>query len=288
MTRIRKGRKRKVVWFLTIFMVLLVGLVAFFKMPYSKTRSQFEADVQRHLAQSALVPSVFTQQDIASLPEPVQRHLSQAGYIGTTKMSSMTAFMKAVPLKQGADKPELIVDYTLRSFAYQPVRLAYIQAAMFGVPFEGYDSIQGGTGFMKGVIGKLFTLFNQTGAEMDKGQLITYLAECFLIPSSVLSEFIVWEPIDEAHVKATITYNGISGSGVFTFSDDGLVQSFYSDERSRVGMDGSVDTPGWTALYLDYHDVNGIYMPKRVQVIWHEEQDDLVYFDADDIKITFH
>ena len=39
----------------------------------------------------------------------------------------------------------------LYMFAYKPVRLAYIRTSMFEIPFEGFDSLQDGTGFMKGV-----------------------------------------------------------------------------------------------------------------------------------------
>lgn len=96
---------------------------------------------------------------------------------------------------------------------------AYIQNSLYGVPFEEHDSTQQGRGSMKGVIGKIITLFNQTGTEMDKPQLLTYLGECFLIPLFIFSKFISWASIDSNHVKATINYQGISGNGTFIFDD---------------------------------------------------------------------
>ena len=46
--------------------------------------------------------------------------------------------------------------------------MALIDSSMFGIPFEGYDYYQNETGGMKGVIAKAITLFDQTGADMDK------------------------------------------------------------------------------------------------------------------------
>ncbi len=38
-----------------------------------------------------------------------------------------------------------------------------------------------GKGGMKGVIAKLFTLFDQTGEDMDRACLATFLAECMFL-----------------------------------------------------------------------------------------------------------
>lgn len=52
---------------------------------------------------------------------------------------------------------------------------------------------------------------------MDKAQLLTYLSECFLIPSALLGGYITWESIDSAYVRAFITYKGVTGSGILTY-----------------------------------------------------------------------
>jgi hypothetical protein len=158
---------------------------------------------------------------------------------------------------------------------------------MYGIPFEAYDSTKNGAGFMKGVFGKVFTLFNHTGAEMDKGQLLTYLGECFLVPASILNGYITWEAIDTYHAKATILHKGITGSGIFAFDDDGFVKSFQTDERGRVGTDGSVDYPVWSAVYENYTETDGIFYPESVKAVYHDDNGELVYFDANKIDKSF-
>jgi hypothetical protein len=268
-------------------LILVVAVIIFFNIPYSKTKNNFTKDVKGYIAKKSSPQKFFTEQEMASLPEPVQKHLRICGYIDTPMMTSMTVTMPSVPLIDSKDKPPMNIDYTLFYLANEPVRLAYIKTSMYGIPFEAYDSTQNGLGFMKGVLGKVFTLFDHKGAVMDKGQLLTYLGECFLVPSSVFNGYITWEAVDSRHVKAAISYKGISGSGVFAFDDAGFLESFTTDERGRTGTDGSVDYPLWSGVYGNYTETNGIFFPARIKAVYNDEDGELVYFDANVINSMF-
>lgn len=54
---------------------------------------------------------------------------------------------------------------------------------MYGIPFKGLDLYTAVNGTMKGVLAKLFTLFNQSGETMNKASLVTFLSECLIIPN---------------------------------------------------------------------------------------------------------
>jgi hypothetical protein len=250
-------------------------------------KSIFKKDIQTHTEKSALTHEVFSEKDIASLPEPVQKHFKMSGLIGKPKMAMVAAYMPAVPLKDTHTKPPMIINFDLRLFAYRPIRLAYIKTSVFGIPFEGYDCFQNGTGFMKGVIGKFIPLFNQKGIAMSKAQLITYLGEALLCPSIFISEYIKWEQIDDSHVKATITCDGISGSGIFAFSNDGFIHSFTTDERARISTNGETDYPKWSCVCENFEDIDGLHLPKTVKAIWHLTDGDLVYFESSNISFSF-
>ena len=43
-----------------------------------------------------------------------------------------------------------------------------------------------------------------------------------------LSPYVTYEEIDNTHIKATVTYQGVSGSGVFTFNDEGAITELLS------------------------------------------------------------
>jgi hypothetical protein len=151
---------------------------------------------------------------------------------------------------------------------------------MYGIPFEGLDIFLDGRGSMKGVLAKLFTLFDQTGTVMDQSSLVTFLSEILFVPSAALQDYIKWETIDNLHAKATMSCYGISVSGVFTFDENGEMLSFETHDRSAVETDGTSETIKWSVNCDEYVEVNGIKRPTVFNATWHYESGDLVYFDG--------
>lgn len=279
-----KGKRKMILYLILIF---ILGIIIFFKIPYSKTKNDFYNDIQKYESKFSLKSDTIENKDIIHLPKPVQRHFRVCKILGKRKMTFMKSYMESISLKESNDKSPLTIDYTLYSFSDEPIRLAYIKSSKLGIPFEGYDSLQNGQGFMKGVLGKKITLFNQVGKEMDKGQLATYLGECFLIPSSILSKYIKWESIDSKHAKSTLAYKGVKVSGVFTFDEKGFVKSFVTDERANIKNDGRIEYVKWSGIYGDYTQKNGFYSPTTMKAVWHYDNGDLIYFDAKNIAIEY-
>jgi len=138
------------------------------------------------------------------------------------------------------------------------------------------------------VIGKAITLFHQTGAEMDRAGLVTYLGECLVMPTSFLQDFISFEEINDLQVKAKITCCGISASGIFTFNESGEAISFYSEDRPCIAADGSVESVGWSELYEDYQPLeNWVRYPTHLKAVWNYEDGDFVYFDGKISRISY-
>jgi len=140
---------------------------------------------------------------------------------------------------------------------------------------------------MKGTIAKTITLFDQRGKSMDKASLVTILAECLAIPTIALQDYIEWEEIDTTHVKATISYYGISASGIFTFDENGLMLAFKTKDRLATNMDGSTREAEWSAIISDYQIVNGLRQPKILQSIWHYPEGDNIYFNENKSSVIF-
>jgi hypothetical protein len=268
-------------YFILGTVVLIVAIIAaFFALPFSKTRTEFTKVTQGLISNAKLQNSVFAEEDIAGLPEPVQKYFRHCGYIGTPKMSSMKIEYPNVAFRMGKDKSALKIKYTQYNFVDEPVRIAYIDSSKYGIPFEGLDAFVGGKGEMKGVLAKLFTLFDQTGETMDRASLVTVLSESLLIPNVALQEYIVWEDIDDLHAKATIFHYGISASGIFTFSVNGEMLAFTTNDRSAVSTDGSNEKVKWSVRLSDYVQSNGIRVPTDFKAIWNYSDGDLVYFDG--------
>jgi len=266
--------------------VILLAVI-YFNQPYSPLKADFNKTAAGLISRTQPQTEIFSQQDIAHLPAPVQKYFSHCGYIGAPKMSWMKTEFKDVPFSTGLNKPPLKIDYTQYNFVERPDRLAFINSSLYGIPFQGFDNFKQGTGSMKGVVAKAFTLFDQKGPEMDKACLVTVLSESLYVPNIALQDYITWEAIDDTHAKAVITAFGLSAGGIFTFNEAGEALEFTTDDRMAVGFDGSKQSIPWSALYQGYErDEKSILRPTVLQAVWHYPEGDLVYFDGKIKSIT--
>ncbi|MCE5197063.1 MAG: hypothetical protein LLG09_08065 [Negativicutes bacterium] len=275
-------RRSKKIMLTIIGVVLCVTgiLMIFFNIPYSKSKTDFDRTAKQLMTEADPQEGIFQEEDIAGLPAPVQTYFRYCGYIGTPKMSYIKIYYQDVDFLFGKNKSAIKIDYTQYNFVKEPNRIAYIDSSMYGIPFEGLDTYSDGSGSMKGVLAKLFTLFDQTGEVMDKSSLVTFLSEILFVPNSALQDYIKWEAVDDLNAKATISCYGISVSGIFTFNENGEMLSFTTDDRSAVATDGSSETMEWSVVCDDYIELNGIKKPTSFQAIWHYDDGDLIYFNG--------
>jgi hypothetical protein len=276
----QKRRNKKMFSVIGILLALILIVTVFFFVPYSKTKTEFSETIRNLTLKTAQASGIFTEEDIAGLPIPVQNYFRYCGYIGTPKMSYSRLEYKDVDFALGKDKPKIKIDYTQYNFVNKPDRIAYIDSSLYGIPFEGLDSYVDGAGSMKGVIAKLYTLFLQTVEAMDKSSLVTFLSESLIVPDAALQDYIVWETIDDLHARATISYYGISASGIFTFNEKGEMLTFTTDDREAASMDGTSEKVKWSIVCNEYEEINGIKKPTDFQAIWNYDDGDLVYFDG--------
>lgn len=279
----KKVRKRKMFVVIGVLLVLIGMLMIWFNIPYSPVKKQFQNDIATISAENKLSvgDEVFTEKDFSDLPLAIQKYIENCGYIGKRKMSYLKMEYHNVNFSQGRNKPALTIDYTQYNFINEPCRMALIDSSMFGIPFEGYDYYQNGTGGMKGIIAKLITLFDQKGKDMDKACLATFLAESLFAPAILLQNYIAFEELSDFEVRATITYKGQTASGIFTFNEQYEMISFTTNDRAVTGTDGSIEYIPWSAICCNYQlSENGIKYPTKFQAVWNYPDEDFIYFDG--------
>jgi hypothetical protein len=261
-----------------------------FYIPYSPLKRQFLRNAARLSANSSSsTGNLLTEKDFETFPATIQKYIRHCGYIGKPAMSYMKMEYRNVAFMQSQRGPALRIDYTQYNFTDNPCRLAFIASNLFGIPFEGYDYYFDGNGGMKGVIGKAIGLFHQTGKEMDEACLVTYLAECLFVPSSLLHGAITFEEIGKLQVKTRLEYYGISVSGVFSFNESGEMISFTTDNRAIAKPDGTFEYVRWTALCNNYQlSENDIRYPTQFQAVWNYPDGDFVYFDGNIFGISYY
>lgn len=265
-----------------VFIILGCSIVWFY-IPYSPVKNTFYKDmaVLEQKNYESVKDEVYTKEEFSHLPISIQKYIQHCGYIGTPKMSYMKIAYEDVDFMQGINGPALTIDYVQYNFIKNVERIALIQSSMYGVPFEGYDYYIDGTGGMKGVIAKGITLFNQTGKDMDKACLVTYLAESLFAPEIILQDYITFEEISKYVVQATITYNDICAKGVFTFNEEYEMMSFYTEDRAITNEDGSMEYVPWSAICGEFKTYNnGIKYPSKFKAVWHYPKEDFIYFDG--------
>ncbi len=270
--------KKMIIWI--ILLIIIAAITIWFVIPFSPLRRTFKKDVDSLQKKNETIKTI-QKSDFENFPTPIQKFVENCGYLGTPHKDYLRMYYKKVDFAQGKTGPKLKIDYTQYDFVKEPARLALIDSRLFGIPFEGYDYYQNGNGGMKGVIAKIFTLFNQTGPEMDKACLVTYLAECLFVPSSLLNGFITFKEIDDYKVKATISYGGQTSCGIFTFNERYEYISFTTNDRSVTNSDGTFEKVPWSALCGDYvAGENGIKYPSTFKAVWNYPEGDFVYFDG--------
>ena len=288
----RKKGVKVMMYLIGILLILIGGIIVFFQLPISKVKTEFDQKVNQAIREQEVVKDqslkdYFTEEDIRDLPEPLKRHFRYCGYIEMKKPTYMNIDCKDVDFVLGDKKVK--IDYMQYNFTQKPERLAYISASMMGIPFEGFDHYLNGSGGIKGVLAKTITLFDMQGEEMKKAGLVTCLAEEIMLPSFILKDYVTWEEVDERKVKATAEYYGIKVSGVFTFGESGEAISFYTSDRMQADeKTGTSKATDWECVFGDYKEQDGIKVPSRIKAIWHEEEGDLVYFDSNNFKLTYH
>ena len=217
---------------LGILLVCAGTVLIWFGIPYSPLRQQFLRDASaRKMNSMPQTGEVFTESDFENLPGTIWKYINHCGYIGKHKMTYMRMDFKNVSFMMERKGPAVRIDYIQYNFAKYPARLALTSSSLYGIPFNGYDYYLDGKGGMKVVIGKAILLAHQTGDEMNKACLVSYLGDCLFIPASIAKNNITFAEISEREIKATIVNPDLAG---LTISVSGILSFNESGERNYV------------------------------------------------------
>jgi hypothetical protein len=121
-----------------------------------------------------------------------------------------------------------------------------------------------------------FTLADASGAEIDQGSKLRWLAEAAWFPYGLVGDQIRWQPIDERSARATLLGDGLPVSATFEVGQEGKIVCLRADRYRDIGGGKAVLTP-WIGQYADYRDFNGLRAPSFVEVLWKLPDGDFSY-----------
>ena len=226
---------------------------------------------------------------IESLPPVVQKWLKRSNILG--KEIIQTVYLKQRgEMKTKSDGNWMMVEAEQYITVKPPgfVWIADVKAAPF-LHLSGRDKYQNGRGHMLIKLLSLFPVVNAKGKEIDQGALLRYLSEIVWYPSSALSDYITWAEIAPTTAKATMSYGGITASGIFKFNENGDFMSFEA-ERYYYRKEGAT-LESWFITVEDtneYKEFEGVRVPTKLSVTWKFETGDFTWFRLEVIKIEYN
>lgn len=275
-----------------IILVLIAAaiIMVYMSMPGGKLWKHYLEDVNKSLTEASKQnssESIFTENSIAELPDLLRKHIINGGYIEKPLMTNMLIYFHNTKFRMSAGKEPIKIKFMQVNFINRPDRHAFLTGRIAGIPLQAKDSILDGFGSMTGVLGKHFQLFRSIGPEMDRGQLITALADAVYMPSLFLQKYVSWTVVDDHTLEGKISWKGVSVKGRFTFDKKGTIIRFdtndrYMDENGK----GSSLVP-WYVTYTDYKKQNGYFQPGKVSVNWVLSDGDDTYFESDEIEVRY-
>ena len=217
---------------------------------------------------------IITEADLAGLPEPLQRYLTQTGVIGRPRVSTVRlkqeGFFRTKPDQKWM--PMRAVEY----YSVDPPAFLW-HGKIKMLPFlsiQARDQFDAGKGQML-IKALAFTLGDTRGPELDQGALVRYFNEMMWFPTAFLSGAIQWEAIDANSARGTIRIGETSASAVLHFTETGQFANFVADRYMATGGAFSLET--WSTPIDEHAEMNGLRLPVSGEGVWHLSAGDFSY-----------
>lgn len=246
--------------------LILVPLVVGFANYRFKQRVAIER--QMLLQHATDVPErPISKKDISSLPSCVQNWLERSGTLGKP-MAQSVYLEQDLELKLKPEQNDWLKGTAEQYFTTNPPAFHWSISTSMNpfLPIVGRDKFENGNGAMLIKLLALIPVANaKDNANIDQATLQRYLAEIVWFPSAAISSYISWEEIDDNSARATMTYKGTTGSGLFHFDEEG---DFVMFECLRY-KDASDKNPSkWTVKAVKIEEQSGIRIPVECEASW--------------------
>jgi len=229
---------------------------------------------------------VIRQTDFEGLPRPVQNWLQYSQVVGKERIvAARTKHDVTMRLKENQPWLKAQAEQYFRTDEPGFIWAVDIKMAPL-VHIVGKDQYIDGRGNMLIKLLSLIPVANASGKEIDQGTLLRYLSEIMLVPTAALSDTIQWEGIDSKSAKATMSYKGVTASGVFTFNEKGEILNFVAQRYGDFGGGYQMET--WCAEITEYREFNGFKVASKGDIIWKFKTGDYHWYHFEVKEIEYN
>jgi hypothetical protein len=198
--------------------------------------------------------ATVTEEDLASLPPPVQRYIRMSGAVEQPQVNQLSATWHG-RMRASPSEPWMpFVAEQHNFYGSLPSRLFSMRATRGGVPIDVFHRYVGEVATFRVKLLSLFTMVDSKGPELDRGETVTVFNDlCLLAPSRLIDRTITWEALDERSARAHFTRGRYTITADLFFNEAGELSDFQSNDRPRASSDGkSMGAQGWNTPIRDY------------------------------------
>ncbi|MCH6233105.1 DUF6544 family protein [Cognataquiflexum rubidum] len=267
-------------------LILTVALAAFAHYDFEKKIRKEVTYILENANEEMSSP--ITEEEISQLPKSVQTWMKAAGVLGKSRIQSV--FMEQN--YQIKLKPEQKDWYTTVAEQYSTISPpAFVWKAkiemMPAISAFGRDKFIEGNGEM---VFKLFSVFpvanDGPNPQINEAALQRFLGEIVWYPTASLNDNITWKELGNQSAKATLTLGGLSGSGIFSFGEDGHVLSFSALRYQGSGPEAKRSE--WTVNVTSTKEFDGIKVPASGEVTWKLDSGDWTWAKFEIVACNFN
>lgn len=253
-------------------LLLLAGVVVALKVSGASRWARETDDLYRELDAGRQV-SVATRVDfgeLAALPGPVQRYFRRVLKDGQPVVVAARVAHRGVfnmGEREDAWKPFTSGQHVV---VRRPGFVWNGRVEMLpGLPVHVHDAYLSGRGLLHAAVLGWFTVADMRGSgAIAEGEMMRFLAEAAWYPTALLpSQGVKWTGVDERSARATLVDGDISLTMLFTFDDDGLIDTVSAPSRGRAAGGKIVPTP-WQGRFWNYQWRSGMLVPLSGEVSW--------------------
>ncbi|MCC6402188.1 MAG: hypothetical protein IT227_15605 [Flavobacteriales bacterium] len=246
---------------LLLVVIALVAVVHRFRQTYHQDALEV---LQVAMARSA---HILEQEDLVSLPAPVQRFLRKGGHVGRPVPRSLNMeFTGDIRSKHGPWMPFRTEQFNTFD---PPARLFWMNATMKALPTKGYHRLRDGHASMRIKVLGLLPVIETHGPELDTAELVTWFNDlCLFAPARLADPTTTWHPVDDRSAMAMVEHNGIRISATLLFDDQDRLVDFVRDDRYYLGPDGRSERRRFHTPVSGRSEAGGLGFPADGEVLF--------------------
>jgi hypothetical protein len=161
-------------------------------------------------------------------------------------------------------------------------------AMLPGLPVRVHDSYAAGEGVLHASLLGLFTVADMRGTRaVAEGELMRFFAEAAWYPTALLpSQGVRWEAAGDHSAYATLEEGDHTITMLFTFDEEGLIDTVHAEARGRAVGGEVVPTP-WQGHFWNYKQRGGMRVPLDGEVAWLPPEGELPYWRGHITEISY-